>query len=207
MVRRKLVSFCCVAVTALGWSLVVGAQQSGELRRVGILMPLAKSDPEAQRRIAVFKEALRALGWSEGQTIVFDIRYADAKPERLPAIAVELVQANVEVIVTQAAQPVEAARKATDTIPIVMASVGDAVGGGYVESLGSPWAQRDWPNTCGNRAKRQALGTDQRDLSEPHSRRRTLEPGRFRPSSAAAGNAARSRPTGDHAAIASDTKR
>jgi ABC-type uncharacterized transport system substrate-binding protein len=56
----------------------------------------------------------------------------------LPALAVELVRANVDVIVTQAAQPVEAARKATSTIPIVMASAGDALGAGYVASLARP---------------------------------------------------------------------
>jgi putative ABC transport system substrate-binding protein len=65
-------------------------------------------------------------------------RYADTKPERLPALAAELVAADVDVIVTNAAQPIEAARKATSTIPIVMASVGDALGAGYIASLARP---------------------------------------------------------------------
>jgi putative ABC transport system substrate-binding protein len=63
---------------------------------------------------------------------------AEAKPERLPMLAAELVRANVDVIVTSAAQPVEAARNATSTIPIVMTSVGDALGAGYVASLAHP---------------------------------------------------------------------
>jgi putative ABC transport system substrate-binding protein len=62
-------------------------------------------------------------------------RFGDAKPERLPALVAELVGAKVDVIVTGAAQRIEAARKATNTIPIVMAAVGDAVGAGYVASL------------------------------------------------------------------------
>jgi putative ABC transport system substrate-binding protein len=66
------------------------------------------------------------------------MRFADGKPERLPDLAVELVQANVDLIVTMAAQPVEAVRKATSTIPIVMATVGDALGAGYVASLARP---------------------------------------------------------------------
>jgi putative tryptophan/tyrosine transport system substrate-binding protein len=78
------------------------------------------------------------MGWSVGRTLVLEARYADGKQEPLPLLANELVQSNVDVIVTQAAQPVEAAIKATSTIPIVMASVGDAVGGGYVASLARP---------------------------------------------------------------------
>jgi putative ABC transport system substrate-binding protein len=84
------------------------------------------------------QSSLPEMGWTEGQTITIETRYADAKPERLPALAAELVQANVDLIVTQAAQPIEAARAATSTIPIVMASVGDALGAGYVASLARP---------------------------------------------------------------------
>jgi putative tryptophan/tyrosine transport system substrate-binding protein len=80
------------------------------------------------------------LGWTEGQNIAFEARFADGKPERLAPLAAELVRANVNVIVTNAAQPIEAARKATSTIPIVMASVGDAVAAGYVASLARPGA-------------------------------------------------------------------
>ena len=138
MALMGLATVSCVGAVVLGWSLIVGPQQSASMRRVGVLMPLAQSDPEVQRRIAVFKEALQAHGWSEGRTIHFDVRYAGAKPEQLPEAAAEFVRANVDVIVTQAAQPIEAARKATSRIPIEMASVGDAVGGGYVASLARP---------------------------------------------------------------------
>ncbi len=145
---------------AAAWPLAVRAQQGDRMRRIGVLMPLGESDPEARRRIAVFTQALRDLGWSAPHTITFEYRYADGNPERLPALASELVQSKVDVIVTQAAQPVEAARNATATIPIVMASVGDAVGGGYVASLARPggnlrdkrWsrpsrAQNDWTSS------------------------------------------------------------
>ena len=90
-------------------------------------------------------EAYRCIRASPGKArlagrkaIAFEMRYADGKPERLPALANELVQANVDVIVTHAAQPIEAVRKATSTIPIVMATVGDALGAGYVASLARP---------------------------------------------------------------------
>jgi putative ABC transport system substrate-binding protein len=120
------------------WPLAARAQQTQRVRKIGVLMPLGESDPEARRRLAVFSQALREAGWAEGQTVTFETRYADGKPERLPALAVELVQTNVAVIVTQAAQSVEAARKATSTVPIVMASVGDALGAGYIASLARP---------------------------------------------------------------------
>ena len=78
------------------------------------------------------------MGWIVGQTIAFEVRHSNGKPERLPSLAKELVQANVDLIITQAAEAVDAARKATNTIPIVMAAHGDAVGAGIVVSLARP---------------------------------------------------------------------
>jgi putative ABC transport system substrate-binding protein len=101
-------------------------------------MPIARGDLESQKRMGAFVQALQGFGWLEGKTVAFEMRFADGKPERLPDLAVELVQANVDLIVTMAAQPVEAVRKATSTIPIVMATVGDALGAGYVASLARP---------------------------------------------------------------------
>jgi putative ABC transport system substrate-binding protein len=123
---------------AAAWPLAARAQQPERIRRVGVLMPIARGDLEAQKRLAALVEALEKLGWLDGKTIAFERRYADGNPERLPALAAELVQANVDVIVTHAAQPIEAVRKATSTLPIVMATVGDALGAGYVASLARP---------------------------------------------------------------------
>jgi putative tryptophan/tyrosine transport system substrate-binding protein len=101
-------------------------------------MPLRESDPESQFRLAAFSRTLRQLGWVEGQTLAFEKRFSDGDPTRLSVLATELVQANVDVIVTQAAESVEALHHATASIPIVMASVGDAVGAGYIASLAHP---------------------------------------------------------------------
>ena len=121
-----------------GWPLAANAQQPNRARKLGILMPLAENDPESQRRIAALLQMLRQFGWVDGKTIVIETRFAGGNPESLPTLASELVRAKVDVIVTQAAQPVEALRAATTTIPIVMASVGDALGAGYVASLAHP---------------------------------------------------------------------
>jgi putative ABC transport system substrate-binding protein len=136
MRRRAFIKLLGGAATCL--PLAARAQQLDPVRRIGILQGLAASDAEAQRRFEAFKQRLQDLGWIEGRNTAFEMRFAEAKPERLPALAVELVRAKVDVIVTNAAQPIEAARKATHTIPIVMASVGDAVGAGYIASLAHP---------------------------------------------------------------------
>ena len=134
MRRREFITLLGGAAAA--WPLAARAQQAERVRRIGVLMPLGESDVEGQRRLAAFAKALQEMGWSAA--VALEIRYGDGKPELLPALATQLVQSNVDIIVTQAAQPVEAVIKATSTIPIVMASVGDAVGGGYVTSLARP---------------------------------------------------------------------
>ena len=137
MKRREFIGM--LGGMAAAWPFAAHAQQpAARLRKIGLLQGLAASDPDWQRRLAAFRQGLLDLGWVEGRNFVFEFRHADAKPERLPALAAELVKAEVDVIVTNAAQPVDAARAATRTIPIVMAAVGDALGGGYVASLARP---------------------------------------------------------------------
>src|SRR5664279_1366397 len=124
--------------TAATWPLAARAQQPKRIRRIGILLGTSESDPEAQRRVAAFTQTLREIGWTEGKEFTFEKRYAGGAPERLQPLATELVQAKVDVIVTEAAQPVDAAHKATGTIPIVMSYIGDALASGYVASLARP---------------------------------------------------------------------
>jgi len=136
MKRREFITL--LGGIAAAWPLIASAQQASRMRQVGVLLPTSVGDPEWQPRIRAMKDALRASGWIEGQTVTFTIRYAEGKREQLPALAAELVQANVDVIVTQSAPPIDAVRKATSTIPVVMASSGDAVGTGLVASLARP---------------------------------------------------------------------
>jgi putative ABC transport system substrate-binding protein len=133
MRRREFVAGLGVAA-----AMPLAARAQSKTKKIGVLQGLSASDPAWQPRLAAFRQGLAELGWIEGRNFVFEFRYAEAKPEHLPRLADELVQAKVDVIVTNAAQSVEAARKATGTIPIVMAAVGDALGGGYVASLARP---------------------------------------------------------------------
>jgi putative ABC transport system substrate-binding protein len=89
-------------------------------------------------RTDAFQQGLRELGYVEGKNIFIEYRYADAKPDRLTALAAELVQLNVQVIVTEGTTATRFAKQATSTIPIVMAQDPDPVATGFVASLARP---------------------------------------------------------------------
>src|SRR5262245_23523033 len=75
-VARLLAAAALVATIGLFAALVAGAQQTGQMRRIGVLMGLAESDPQAQARVAAFREGLQTLGWVEGRNLRIDIRWA-----------------------------------------------------------------------------------------------------------------------------------
>ncbi len=86
----------------------------------------------------MFRQELRKLGWIEGKNIAFEYRFVEGKSERIPELAAELVRLKVDVIVTSGTPPALEAKKATSTIPIVMAGNTDPVGLGLVASLARP---------------------------------------------------------------------
>jgi hypothetical protein len=108
----------------------VKAQQSSTIPRIGYL-----GGPSAA---AELREGLRARGWIEGQNILIEYRFAGAKPEQLSEFAAELVRLKADVIVAISTPAAQAARKATDTIPIVFSMVSDPVASGLVISLARP---------------------------------------------------------------------
>jgi len=115
---------------------VAEAQQPAGILRIGILVPASASSFPA--RVEALRQRLRELGYVEGKNIVIEYRYAEGKRERLPDLAVELVQLKVDVIVASAPRAVFAAKKASATIPIVFAAATDPVGLGLVSSLARP---------------------------------------------------------------------
>jgi putative ABC transport system substrate-binding protein len=120
--------------------LVPAAEQSPQkIFRVGHLAAPGRTPDGAPPR--ALREALRELGYVEGQNIVYEARFAEGKFERLPDLAMELVRLKVDVIVAQGGKATEAARQATSTIPIVMAPAsGDAVAVGWIATLARPGA-------------------------------------------------------------------
>jgi putative ABC transport system substrate-binding protein len=103
-------------------------------------LPYVQSDPQAQARVNAFRAALQERGWTDGRNVRLEFRYTEGQPNRLPALAADLVQQNVDVILTAGTESTDAARKATKTIPIVMAAVGDPIAAGFIASLARPGA-------------------------------------------------------------------
>ncbi len=120
---------------ALAAPLVAEAQAPAKVPRIGFLSPLSRTDDP---RLEAFLQGLRELGYVEGQTIAIEYHFAEGRPERLPALAAELVRLKVDVIVTAAPAASEAAKQATSTIPIVFGVAGDPVAVGLVASLARP---------------------------------------------------------------------
>jgi len=132
--RRELL--VVLGASALAVPLRSFAQQQGRVWRVGFLS-LSSVSESAPNRTALLK-GLRELGYIEGKNLVVEWRFADGSFERLTGLATDLVQLKVDVIVAVASAAISAAKKATSTIPIVMATTGDPVGSGFVKSLGRP---------------------------------------------------------------------
>src|SRR5215211_5288962 len=116
---------------AMSWQLEARAQQATIVPRIGYLSPGAASGG-FQARDEAFRQALRELGYIEGNTIAIEYRFAEGRFDRLPGLAAELVQLKVDVIVAVVTQASLAAKDATDSIPIVMVAVSDPVGSGLV---------------------------------------------------------------------------
>jgi len=115
------------------------AQQAEHLRRIGVLMGYAESDPDAQANVAAFREALQKLGWAEGRNIRIDIRWPiPADLESMQRFAKELVALKPDVILSHITPTTAALLKQTRTIPIVFATVSDPVGSGFVASFQQP---------------------------------------------------------------------
>jgi putative tryptophan/tyrosine transport system substrate-binding protein len=115
---------------------VAEAQPPRTVPRIGVLW--AYSPAVASPLAEALRQGLRELGYTEGQNLVLEERWAGREPDRLPTLAAELVRLNVDIIVTAATPAIQAAQHATKTIPIVMAFSNDPVESGFVASLARP---------------------------------------------------------------------
>jgi putative tryptophan/tyrosine transport system substrate-binding protein len=122
---------------AAAWPLAARAQQPDRMRRVGCLYALAGNDPVAQVRVAVLREGLAQLGWTE-RNVRIEQRFANGDSDQMQAYAAELVGSAPDVIVANSTPALAALKQATRTIPIVFSIVSDPAGQGFVASLGRP---------------------------------------------------------------------
>ena len=135
---RTLLCLSLIIAIVVGAVIAEAQQQPKKIRRIGYLSAYDKASETT--RAAGVRLALRELGYIEGQNIAIEYRYAEAKRERYPDLAADLVRLKVDVIVFAGGLlPIQAAKNATKTIPIVMVGVGaDPVKTGLVESLARP---------------------------------------------------------------------
>jgi putative ABC transport system substrate-binding protein len=137
ILKSTIIRLVATAALLLVGSAAVPAQQPGKIPRVGVLRPGDPPPGDFGHREA-FEGGLRDLGWTPGANILIEYRYAEGKPERLSELAAELTRLPVDLIVASAPHGVRAAQQATRTIPIVMSTLPDPVGEGFVASLARP---------------------------------------------------------------------
>ena len=135
--QLKRRAFIALLGGAVAWPLAARAQ-SERLRRIGVLMSLAKDDPEDVQRRALLQQGLQQLGWSEGRNLHIEYRSFAGEPVRAQAMAKELVDLKPDLIIAASTPGLVAAGRETRTIPIVFVAVSDPVGQGFVTSLARP---------------------------------------------------------------------
>jgi putative ABC transport system substrate-binding protein len=138
MKRREFMAMLGGAAAA--WPLTARAQQSERMRRVGVLISFPEMDQEAQARYQAFRGGLADLGWIEGRNLRLDVRWAGPDIERQRTHARELVALSRKVILTTSTTITQAARDATQSIPIVFVSLSDPVATGVIANQARPEA-------------------------------------------------------------------
>jgi putative tryptophan/tyrosine transport system substrate-binding protein len=134
MKRREFITLIGGAVIAA--SSPARAQQAAKTRRIGILETV--SPALNMKNLDALRRGLREFGYVEDHNYVLEYRSVDGDGQRFPALADELVRLGVDLIVTRGTPAARAAKNATETIPIVMAAIGEPLGAGVVESLARP---------------------------------------------------------------------
>jgi putative tryptophan/tyrosine transport system substrate-binding protein len=136
MRRRDFIK--AIASSAAAWPLAARAQQAERVRRIGIVMGFAESDPAGQAQVNAFRQQLRKLGWIEGVNIHIDYRYPADDPSRIRAVAVELLGLAPDLIVCSTNLVTAILKSEVRTVPLVFLYVSDPIGSGFVTNLVRP---------------------------------------------------------------------
>jgi putative tryptophan/tyrosine transport system substrate-binding protein len=134
--RKTALASILFAGALLDIAVTVEAQQPEKVFRIGFLDTSTPSGMAVM--VDAFRQELGKLGWIEGKNIAIEYRFAESKGDRLPELAADLVRLKVDLIVTRATTVTLAAKRATTTIPIVIAAAADPVSAGLVASLARP---------------------------------------------------------------------
>jgi putative ABC transport system substrate-binding protein len=136
MIGRR--EFTTLLGGAAAWPLAARAQQGQRVRRIGVLMGLVASDPEAQSRVAAFEHGLRELGWVKGRNLWIEYRWAGGGENVLRNHAAELLAMAPDLILANSTPVTAALREQSRVVPIVFTQVTDPVGHGLVPNLAHP---------------------------------------------------------------------
>ena len=136
--RRR--EFIALVGGAASWPLTVNAQPAERKRRIGVLLNFRLDDAEGQARVTAFGQALQELGWTEGDNVRTDTRWAGDDAELYRRYAEELVALTPDVILAGSSPSLAALQRATSSVPIVFAFVVDPVGAGFITTLARPGA-------------------------------------------------------------------
>jgi putative ABC transport system substrate-binding protein len=136
MNRRDLITL--FGGGAVAWPFRARAQQSDRVRRIGVLLPYAETDPEAKSHLAALIQELKLHGWSEDHNIHIDARFAAGMAGQYPVLAKELAALQPDVVVSESTPAAVALQQETPAIPIVFIGVSDPLGAGVVASLARP---------------------------------------------------------------------
>jgi putative ABC transport system substrate-binding protein len=123
---------------AAAWPLVLRAQPTERMRRIGVLMPDDENDPEEKRRLSSFTQALADLGWTDGHNMRMDLRWAGGDANRMRTLAQELVGLQPDIMLAGGAPTSASLQRETGTIPIVFVTAGDPVASSIVARLDRP---------------------------------------------------------------------
>jgi putative tryptophan/tyrosine transport system substrate-binding protein len=136
MRRREFITLLGGAAAA--WPLAGHTQELDRLRRVGVLMSNAASDPLGLSRVAIFRQELQELGWKEGRNLKIEVRWSGGDASRINDLSAELVKFAPDIIVANGSPVLAAMEQATRSIPIVFAVVNDPVEQGFIPSMAHP---------------------------------------------------------------------
>ena len=136
MRRREFITL--LGGTVVSWPVAARAQQTNQVRRIGVLMGYASTDPEGQALLAEFTRPLAELGWAEGRNVRIDVRWGGSNVDLLRTFAKELIGLQPDVLLASSTPTTAALASETRTIPIVFTLVGDPIGSHLVASLSHP---------------------------------------------------------------------
>jgi len=136
MRRRDFMTLVGGAATA--WPLAARAQQAQRMRRIGVLIGFAETDPDVKSWFAAFRGALAKLGWTEGSNFRIELRWAGDDLDKMKTFAKELVDLRPDAVLSVTTPVTDTLVRETQTIPIVIVTVADPISSGFVTNVGRP---------------------------------------------------------------------